>query len=181
MKVVMAHNSLSARRTPADDSVFNPAQSVIPPKLNSTMSSSGLEVRSALDAKQLIHTPGLSKGSLEMAPGSSCDRSPSVYGNLQHQLGWGLVSPPATSVSFSSPCTSQAYSSVLESPVSGEQISTSQPRSVKHLTCWYWATQGCKLPEHMCLYSHFNTGRLAEAPVQKQRGRESSIYNVSLH
>ena len=152
---------------------------VIPPILNWPISGPGVEAHSALDAKPLLHTPGFSKDSLEMAPGCSGDRSPSIHGNLQHQLG--LVSPPITSISFSRPSTSPGHSSVLDSPVSGERTSTSQPRSVKHLTCWYWATQGCKLPEHLCLYSHFNTGRLAEAPIQKQRGRESSFYNTSLH
>ena len=152
---------------------------VIPPNLNWPINGSGVEAHSALYAKPLLRTPEFSKDPLDMAPGSSGDRSPSMHGNLQHQLG--LVSPSVTSISFSRPLTSQAHSSVLDSPVSGERTSTSQPRSVKHLTCWYWATQGCKLPEHLCLYSHFNTGRLAEAPIQKQRGRESSYYNTSLH
>lgn len=221
----MAHNSFSARRTPADDlfpaqrnlpietgalSLNHPPETLgrvyesddvnnfslrlagegyaqqrstgrhdpmIPSNLNWTISGSELEAHSALDAKPLLYTPGFSKDSLDMTPGSSCDRSPSMNGNLQHQVGWGLVSPPVTSISFSRPSsTSQAHSSIFYSPVSGERISTSQPRSVKHLTCWYWATQGCKLPDHLCLYSHFHTGRLAEAPIQKQRGRESSFY-----
>ena len=228
----MAHNSLSARRIPADDPFLNPAQKpllikpgglslyhpsetldrnygsdnvnnfslcvagegcnaqqqstgrhgpAIPTSLNPTISRSGLEAHSAPDARQLPDKPDRPKSSQEMTPASSCDRSPSLRGNVQHQLGWGLVSPPVTSVSFLRPCTSQPYHNVLDSPVSGEQTSTLQPRSVKHLTCWYWATQGCKLPEHLCLYSHSDTGRLAEAPVQKQRGRESSFYHVSLH
>ena len=219
----MVHNSLSARRIPADDPSLNPAQSnlhhppetlggiygsdnvnnfslrvagegysaqqqstgrhgpMIPTNLNSTISGSGLEAHSALDARQLPDTPGCPKDSQEIPPGSSCDRSPSIHGNVQHQLGWGLLSPPVTSTSFLRPSTSQSHSNLLDSPVSGEQTSTSQPRSVKHLTCWYWATQGCKLPENLCLYSHFDTGRLAEAPVQKQRGRESSFHDASLH
>ena len=151
---------------------------VIPTNLNPTISGPGLEAHSSLDARQLPDIPECPKGSQEMAPGSSCDRSPSVHGNVQHQLGWGHEFPPVTSISFLRPSTS---TNVLDSSVSGERTSTSQPRSVKHLTCWYWATQGCKLPEHLCLYSHFDTGRLAEAPIQKQRGRESSFYDASLH
>ena len=227
----MAHNSLSARRTPADDPFLNPAQSnlpiepgalllydppetlgrihgfdnvnnfslcvagegfnaqqqfthrhgpVMPSNLNPTTTKSGLEAHSALEATKLPDTPGCPKGSQEMAPGPSCDRSPSTHGNLQHQLSWGLASPPVTLISVLRPSTSQTHSNVLDSPVSEERTSMSQPRSVKHLTCWYWATQGCKLPEHLCLYSHFDTGRLAEAPIQKQRGRESSFYDASL-
>ena len=151
---------------------------VIPPNLNWAISGSELEAHSAPDAKPPLHRP---EDSLDMAPGSSCDGSPPMNGNLHHQVGWGLVSPPVTSISFSRPSTSQGHYRILDSPVSGERNSTSQPRSVKHLTCWYWATQGCKLPDHLCLYSHFHTGRLAEAPIQKQRGRESSFYHDSLH
>ena len=153
---------------------------VILSNLNPTITGSGLEAHSALKASKIPDSPGCPKGSQEMTPGPSCDRSPSMHGNLQHQLGWGLVSPPVTSISVLRPSSSQTHSNVLDSPVSEERSSMSQPRSVKHLTCWYWATQGCKLPEHLCLYSHFDTGRLAEAPVQKQRGRESSFYDVSL-
>ena len=228
----MAHNSLSARRIPADGPFLHPAQSnipiepgalslshlpetldrirgidivnnfslrgaeegytaqqqstgrhgpVIPTNLNPTMTGSELEAFSAPDGRQFPNTPGCPKGSQEMPPGSSCDRSPSMHGNVQHQLGWGLVSPPVTSVSSLRPSTSQLHSNVLDSPVSRERTSTSQPRSVKHLTCWYWATQSCKLPEHLCLYSHFDTGRVAEAPIQKQRGRESSSCDAPLH
>ncbi len=52
------------------------------------------------------------------------------------------------------------------SPTFRQQSNSSQPKLAKHLTCWYWANKGCKLPDHSCLYSHFDTGKLAEPPVQ---------------
>ena len=60
------------------------------------------------------------------------------------------------------------------------QITTLQPNSVKHLTCWFWATTGCKFSDDTCLYSHFDTGMLAKAPVQVQRGRKCSSLRPSL-
>ena len=152
---------------------------VIPSNLNPTISGSGLQARSALDATQLRDT-ACPKASLEMAPESSCDRYPSMHGNVQHQPGWDFGPRPDTSISSSRPFTSQPHSNNVDS-VSGEQTSTSQPRSVKHLTCWYWAMKNCRLPEDQCLYSHSDTGKLAGPPIQKEPGRESSFYNASIH
>ncbi len=66
--------------------------------------------------------------------------------------------------------------SPLNSPNPREQSSAPQPPSVKHLTCWYWANKGCKLADDVCLYAHFDTGRLADPPVKVQRGREFPSY-----
>ena len=160
----------------AHEKSINRLDSVKESELNPTASGLGLESQSALPARWLPNRPSGPHLSNEMTPGFSRDCSPSLYGNMQHQPGWGFVSPPVTSMPLSRPSTSQHYSSMPSSPFSGEDISASRPKSVKHLTCWYWANQGCKLPDHLCLYSHFDTGRLAEAPIQKQRGRESSFY-----
>ena len=150
---------------------------VISSNLNLIGSGLGPESHSAPHLRLLSDTPRHPQASQGMTPEPSSDRLPSVHGNLQYQPGWGIVSPPITSIPFVQPSTSQKYSNNLNSPASKEQISASQPKSVKHLTCWYWANQGCKLPDHLCLYSHFDTGRLAEAPIQLQRGRESSCYH----
>ena len=141
----------------------------------------GPEPRSVLYPGWISQRPGCLYHSQEETPGFSVDRFPSVHGNPQHQLGRVLVSPPITSPSCLQTSTNQQHSNMIESPASREQISAAQPKSVKHLTCWYWANKGCKLPDHLCLYSHFDTGRLAEAPIQVQRGRESSSYYPSLH
>ena len=66
------------------------------------------------------------------------------------------------------------------SPNPRVQSSAPQPPSVKHLTCWYWANKGCKLADDVCLYAHFDTGRLADPPVKVQRGREFSSHRPSL-
>lgn len=42
--------------------------------------------------------------------------------------------------------------------------------SVKYLTCWYWAQGQCKKPEYQCAYSHYDTGVMADEPVQKIPG-----------
>ena len=62
-----------------------------------------------------------------------------------------------------------------QSPTQGAQPASAQPKSVKHLTCWYWAKGRCRLADDKCLYSHFNTGKLAAAPVQLQPGRKFSL------
>lgn len=37
--------------------------------------------------------------------------------------------------------------------------------SVKHLTCYWWKTKGvCRFSEEDCLYSHHDTGKIADAP-----------------
>lgn len=59
-----------------------------------------------------------------------------------------------------------------------EEISAFLPKSVKHLTCWYWANMDCKYSDDECLYSHFYTGTLAQPPVQVQRGRKYSLLDI---
>ncbi|MCJ1237362.1 hypothetical protein MMC14_005347 [Varicellaria rhodocarpa] len=47
--------------------------------------------------------------------------------------------------------------------------------SVKHLTCYYWKKVGkCRFSEEECLYSHKNTGQLAEAPQKVEPGGKST-------
>lgn len=123
------------------------------------------------------------------------------HGNPQHEPGWDLVSPPIRAGYFpriyanegdwglvASPTTgglAQTHTNPQElnltkSPPQEGQPSFARPKSVKHLTCWYWANKRCRLPDHACLYSHFDTGRLADPPVQVQRGREFSSDHPSL-
>lgn len=53
-----------------------------------------------------------------------------------------------------------------------EALPNLQPGSVKHLTCYYWHTNGkCKKSNKGCLYSHFHTGILADQPLQLEPGR----------
>ena len=128
---------------------------------------------------------------------------PSVHGNPQHQPGSDSAFPPVVASYFpqtyvnrrdrgllESPSAvgdltqapiNQQRSDLVKSPTSGENTSPSQPNSVKHLTCWYWANKGCKLPEHVCLYSHHDTGRNADPPVQVQRGRGSPFPSVYIY
>ena len=43
--------------------------------------------------------------------------------------------------------------------------------SMKHLTCFFWWENGhCKYSEDHCLYSHTDTGRVADAPTQIEPG-----------
>ena len=50
------------------------------------------------------------------------------------------------------------------------------PRSVKSLTCYFWANHGaCKWSEKDCLYSHHHTGQIANGPQQREYGRTSVI------
>ena len=126
---------------------------------------------------------------------------PSAHESLQDQPSWGLVSPPVIPSRFQPMYTdrrnrdytvsrhdllqttiNQRESNVGNSPFSRQQPGSSQPKSVKHLTCWYWAnaSKGCKLPDDECFYSHFDTGRLAEPPVKIQRGCKHFPYCPSL-
>lgn len=150
------------------------------PDFNPAANGLGPEPHSILYPGWLSQRPGFLHRSQEETPGFSGDRVPSVHGNPQHQLGRGVLFPPITSSSCLQTSANQQHSNLLSSSTSREQISASQPKSVKHLTCWYWANRGCKLPDHLCLYSHFDTGRLADPPVQVQRGRESSFCYPSL-
>ena len=74
-----------------------------------------------------------------------------------------------------------ASGNAIQSPIQGAQPTSAQPKSVKHLTCWYWAKGRCRLPDDQCLYSHFNTGNFACAPVQLQPGRKFSLGVPSGH
>ncbi|MCJ1395896.1 hypothetical protein MMC18_008782 [Xylographa bjoerkii] len=45
------------------------------------------------------------------------------------------------------------------------------PKSVKHLTCFYWHQYGkCNKADEVCLYAHFNTGQYAEEPMHMVPG-----------
>ncbi|KAF6225514.1 hypothetical protein HO133_009514 [Letharia lupina] len=134
--------------------------------LNTATGGLGPEAHPALCSGQLPQTPSRTHSSQEMTIASSVGHIPSLPGNPQHQP----VLPTAGGDLAHTP-TNQQESNLANSPSPRGQISASQPKSVKHLTCWYWANKGCRLPDHVCLYSHFDTGRLAEPPVQIQRGR----------
>ena len=140
-----------------------------------TQSVFGPEVYSAWCSGQLPQRHGRPPNPQEKIFESSGNRFPSVHGNLQHQPGWDFPSPPITSP-FPDMSNSGQQSNVVDSPTSRKAMSVSQRKSVKHLTCYYWANNGCKLPDHICLYSHTHTGMLAEPPTQLQPGRKFSFY-----
>ncbi len=135
----------------------------------------GPEACPALSSDHAPRMPGPPHNSHQMTPVFSAHYFPSVQGNLQRQSHWGLASPPVAR-SYSPPMYTNRLNAGLVAPQNSpslrQQSNSSQPKSVKHLTCWYWANKGCKLPDHLCLYSHFDTGKLAEPPVQVQRGRK---------
>ena len=187
----MAYHPFSALQIPADDPFFDADTGNLPVK-----------PRASQQSPYGIHQSDHQYSSQEMRPESSGGYLPSVHGNPQHQTGWGLVSPPIAASYFpqpynnqrgwghrmsptagdnlpQTPATQQRYD-LVNPPTPREQISDSQPNSVKHLTCWYWANNGCRLHDNMCLYSHFDTGRLADPPLQVQRGRKSCSCYPSL-
>ena len=47
-----------------------------------------------------------------------------------------------------------------------------KPRSMKHLTCFFWAQGHCKWEEDDCLYAHRQTGHVAGGPLRLERGRK---------
>lgn len=185
----MAYNPFSARQLPVDDPFFDADTGNLPAKS-----------RASQHSPYGIHESGHQHSYQEMRPEFSGGYLPSVHGDLQHQAGWGLVSPPIAANYFSQPYrrdwslvvsptagddlpqtpTNQQRSNLVNPPTPSGQISDSKPKSVKHLTCWYWANSGCRLPDNGCLYSHFDTGRLADPPLQVQRGRELSSHHPSL-
>ena len=163
---------------------------------------SGFEDHPAFYSRQFPQFPSYPHDSQEVMPPAIDNRLPSLDGDLQHQPGRSLVSPPiarshfppeyidpedwsfVASPSFGgdlpqTPVNQQEFN-IDNSPTSKQKSTSSQPKSVKHLTCWYWAKNGCKLPDHVCLYSHSDTGKHAGPPVQVQRGRASPFHNSFL-
>ena len=72
-------------------------------------------------------------------------------------------------------------------PIPSVAGNTTSPRahpdkpSVKHLTCYYWHKLGkCRFSDDECLYAHFNTGQLAEAPQKVEPGGMSSVYGAEM-
>ena len=170
--------------------------------LNTVTIGSGSEDHSAFYSRQLPQLPSYPHNSQGVMPPATDNRLPSLDGNLQHQPGRSLVSPPIARGHFSpeyidpedwsfvasptfggdfsqTPVNQQEFN-IVNSPTSGQKSTSSQPKSVKHLTCWYWARKGCRLPDHVCLYSHSDTGKHAGPPVQVQRGRRSPSHDPFL-
>lgn len=57
------------------------------------------------------------------------------------------------------------------------------PFNVKHLTCYFWESQGhCKWGR-ACRYAHWTTGQIARAPVVRDNGQfQVPLYdNVALN
>lgn len=110
--------------------------------------------------------------------------SPNTGGNLPqtptNQLGLNPLNSPNPRVQSPINSPNPGVQSPLNLPNPRVQSSAPQPPSVKHLTCWYWANKGCKLADDVCLYAHFDTGRLADPPVKIQRGREFPFHQPSL-
>ncbi|MCJ1450122.1 hypothetical protein MMC28_000451 [Mycoblastus sanguinarius] len=60
----------------------------------------------------------------------------------------------------------------MPSPASATSPSTTYPPSMKMLTCYFWAKQGwCKWSSEQCLYAHYDTGKVANGPLQVELGR----------
>ena len=189
----MAYNPISASELPADDPFFD---------------STPRDISAKSEASQLAHQEYV--GQLPQTASrlfSSQETNPAISDNYfsqrlgNDQPGWGRVSPliatgylpqtygnqrdwsllvSPTGGNLSQTTAQQLKSNPVNSPNPRVQSSTSQPPSVKHLTCWYWANKGCKLADNVCLYAHFDTGRLADPPVQIQRGREFPFHHLSL-
>ena len=183
----MAYNPISAYELPADDPFFDSTPRNLSAKSEASQSynlykthgsdyAKGYVLNTAADKDrpeahqeyvgQLPQTAGRLYSSQETKPAISDNYFSQRLGNAQHNL-----SPTAAQ---------QLKSNPVNSPNPRVQSSTSQPPSVKHLTCWYWANKGCKLADSVCLYAHFDTGRLADPPVQIQRGREFPFHHLSL-
>ena len=190
----MAHDSLSAHPLPADDPFFNanPNQPVQPrasplygsyetsheihePRHGEDFSfnpaASGFQPEAHSAFYPEVYSPYNSQEMTSTFPGSGF---PSVLGNLQDRPGGSFEPSLAEGTYFSRPFTNQTESML---PSRGP-IDVSQPNSVKHLTCWYWANGSCRLSENMCLYSHYDTGRVAEPPIQRHPGRESTFHQT---
>lgn len=88
----------------------------------------------------------------------------SSYGQQQYNLSlgtpWSGYFPAATPTHQYSPAGSP---------------STSPPKSMKHMTCYFWHRGSCKYTEEGCLYAHkeFVPVRVAGPPLQKEVGSKS--------
>lgn len=181
----MAWNPLSARPLPADDAFFNtspghlPAKSQVSQRHSPQNPSHPHNVQVATSAfsggyRAAAHgSPQHQPGWISACPPITAGSFPQTYG---HQRERGLVKPSHAGGVLRQTPSNRQESSVVTSSIPEGQVNSSESKSVKHLTCWYWANKGCKLPSHECLYSHFDTGILADPPVQVQRGRELYSY-----
>lgn len=171
----MADNPFSADRLPLDNPFGDSGPRDPIAEYAASQSSHGQETRGSGYAEgydpQFHHAgqPGWGLTSRQMAatylPQTSANRR-----------DWGLITSPTAGGDRRQTSTNQGSPTPL-----GQVSASQQPNSVKHLTCWYWANKGCRLPDHACLYSHHDTGRIAEPPVQVQPGREFSSHYPSFH
>ena len=185
----MAYNPVSACRLPEDDPFFTTRSSSLPD-----------DSRASQPYDPYRYHPS-AHGNLQLQPGWGLISPPVAASHFPqsfaNQQDWGPVASPSAGGDLPQMSTNQQEPALVDSPpLGGDQprlptnqqevgvvnppnpggrISASQQRSVKHLTCWYWANRGCKLPEHVCLYSHYDTGRIADPPVRVQRGRKCSL------
>lgn len=161
----MADTPLSAPRLPLDDPFWESR----PRDRGQETQGSGYVEGYARNAAGGGGQPGWGLTSPPIAAGYF----PQISANRRD---WGFMASPTAGNDGPQTSTNQEESKPINSPISGAQTSAlQQPNSVKHLTCWYWANKGCRLSDHACLYSHHDTGRIAEPPVQVQRGREFSL------
>lgn len=190
----MAYNPVSARRLPAEDPFFGANSSNLPAVSGASQAYGPYSYH-----PPAYGSPQHQRGWGPISPPTAASYFPQPFAN---QRNWGLVASPTAGSDLAQMPTNQQESALGKSPIPGrdlaqlptnqrefsiadssnpgEQVRVEQQNSVKHLTCWYWANKGCRLPEHVCLYSHYDTGRLADPPVQVQRGRECSSHHPSL-
>lgn len=172
----MADNPLSARRLPLDDPFWDSRPRYRAAEYEASQLNDGQETQGSGYVEGYTRNSaggGGQPGWGLTSPPIAARHFPEISANRRE---WDLMASPTAGNDRPQTSTNQEESNPINSSIFGAQASAlQQPNSVKHLTCWYWANKGCRLSDHACLYSHHDTGRVAEPPVQVQRGREFSL------
>lgn len=117
------------------------------------------------------------------SPSSTAPNQPNL--TLPHQTSRpqtaGLTSMPALQPTWPTPsprCQKPLPSQPTLSSANVQSSTQKQPKpSVKHLTCYFWSEFGhCQWSSNECLYAHWYTGKVANAPVQVEVGSKSSLH-----
>ncbi|MCJ1404998.1 hypothetical protein MMC11_008224 [Xylographa trunciseda] len=163
-------DSLGGRRAPGVDpnapsfvSSVSSARSVSSPSVDRMVASGSLNTQAYVSSTiRRAVTPGppirdntLTRGRSTLIPDSLPPRTP-------------LRAPKYSGNNAKiSPFSAAPMSILMKTPSSAHD----QPKSVKHLTCFYWHKYGkCNKADEACLYAHFNTGQYAEEPMHMAPG-----------